>query len=58
MCATAHGVFLDEMCAIYVLFIIIMDALYTHAHFDDLDLDTRSQWVGKGKKSSLHALGN
>ena len=20
---------------------------YTHAHFDNLDLDTRSQWVGR-----------
>ena len=23
---------------------------YAHAHFDDLDLDTRSQWLGRGKK--------
>ena len=30
-----------------------MDALY--ARFDDLDLDARSQWVGKGKQSALHA---
>ena len=29
-----------------------------YAHFDDLDLDARSQWVIKGKKSALHALGN
>ena len=36
----------------------LMDALY--AHFDDLDIDARSQWVSKGnnKKSALHALGN
>ena len=31
---------------------------YAHAHFDDLDLDARSQWVSKGKKSALHSLGN
>ena len=35
-----------------------MDAIYAHAHVDDLDLDARSQWVGKGKKSALNALGN
>ena len=29
----------------------LMDVLYARARFDDLDLDTRSQWVGKGKKS-------
>ena len=31
----------------------LMDVLYAHSHFDDLD--ARSQWVGKGKKSELHA---
>ena len=31
-----------------------MDAIYVH--FDDLD--TKSQWVGKGQKLVLHALGN
>ena len=36
----------------------LMGALYAHAHFDDLDLNARSQWVGKGNKSVLHALGN
>ena len=35
-----------------------MGALYAYARFDDLDLDARSQWVGKGKTSALHALGN
>ena len=36
-----------------------MDSLYAHVHFDDLDLDARSQWVGKGAKiSALHALGS
>ena len=24
-----------------------------HAHFDDLDLDARPQWVGKGKQISV-----
>ena len=32
--------------------------IYVHARFGDLDLDTRSQWVGKGKTSALHDLGN
>ena len=38
-----------DLCA-YILYV---------AHFDDLDLDARSQWVGKGKKSALiyHSLG-
>ena len=26
-----------------------MNAIYSHPRFDDLDLDARSQWVGKGK---------
>ena len=26
--------------------------------FDDLDLDARSKWFGKGKTSALNALGN
>ena len=34
----------------------LMDALYAHSRFDDLDLDARSQWVGK--ESALHALSN
>ena len=34
----------------------LMDALYAHASFDDLD--ARSQWVGKVQKSALHALDN
>ena len=33
-----------------------MDAIYARARFSDLDLDARSQWVGKAKKSVLHAL--
>ena len=36
-----------------------MDAiLYAHARVDDLDLNGRSQWVGKGNNSEFHALGN
>ena len=31
----------------------LMDAIYGHACFDDLDLDVRPQWVGKGKKISV-----
>ena len=31
---------------------------YSHARFDDLDIDTRSQRVGKGKISALQYLGN
>ena len=31
----------------------LMDAIYAHARFDDLDLDARSQWVGKGKQISV-----
>ena len=27
-------------------------------NFDDLDLDARSQWVGKGKKAALNYLNN
>ena len=30
-----------------------MDAIYAHAHCDDLDLDSRSQWVVKGKKINV-----
>ena len=35
-----------------------MDAIFAHAPVDDIDLDARSQGVGKGTKSALHALGN
>ena len=27
----------------------LMDAIYAHDHFNDLDLEARSQWVSKGK---------
>ena len=30
---------------------------YAHARFDDLDLDARSQWDGRGKISSFNNLG-
>ena len=36
----------------------LMDAIYAQAHFNDPDLDARSQWVSKGKQSALSALGN
>ena len=29
-----------------------------HARFDELELDAKSQWVGKGKKSALIYLDN
>ena len=29
-----------------------------HVRVDDLDLDARSQWVGKGQKSALNYLDN
>ena len=29
-----------------------MDAIYAHPRCDDLDLDARSQWVGKGQQKS------
>ena len=31
----------------------LMDAIYADARFDDLGLDARSQWVGKGKQISV-----
>ena len=37
---------------------ILMDAIYAHARFDDLNLDARSQWVGKGKYSALNYFDN
>ena len=27
--------------------------IYTDGHFDDLDLDARSQWIGRGRNSEL-----
>ena len=30
-----------------------MAYIYAHASFDDRNLDARSRWVGKGKKSAL-----
>ena len=37
---------------------VTVDSIYAHDRFDDLDLDARSDWVGKGKKSTLHYLNN
>ena len=31
----------------------LIETLYAHARFDDLGLDARSQWVGKGKTISV-----
>ena len=28
---------------------VLMQSIYADARFDDLDLDTRSQWIGRGK---------
>ena len=38
-----HSMLVD-LCILYI---------YVHAHFDDLDLDARSQWVNRGTKSAL-----
>ena len=36
-----------------------LDATHADDRFDDLDLDARSHWVGKGKKKlALNALDN
>ena len=36
----------------------MVDLHGTYAHFDDLDIDARSQWLGRGKKSTLNSLDN
>ena len=33
-------------------------AYYGHARFDDLDLDARSHWLGRGQNSALNDLDN
>ena len=33
-------------------------AYYAHGHVDDLDLDARSQWLGRVKKSALNLSNN
>ena len=33
-----------------------MHGIYAHARFDDLALNARSQWVGKGIKSELNYI--
>ena len=30
--------------------------IYVHAHFDDLDLDTKSQWIGRGKQYLCYGI--
>ena len=35
-----------------------MHDIYAHDHFDDLDLDARSQWLGRGQTSALSYLDN
>ena len=32
---------------------LIMQVIFVHSRFDDLDLDARSQWNGKRKKLSV-----
>ena len=36
----------------------LIDGIDAHTHFGVVDLDARSQWVGKGKKSMLNYLDN
>ena len=36
----------------------LMHCTYAYARFDDLGLDARSHWVGKGSKSALNYLDN
>ena len=35
-----------------------MGQLYAHGRLDDLDLDVRSQWLGRGTNSALNDLDN
>ena len=35
---------------------LCMTCMHAHARFDDLDLDARSQWAGKGNQSALNYL--
>ena len=35
-----------------------MRRVYTDGRSDDLDLDTRSQWLGRGTNSALNYLDN
>ena len=36
----------------------LVHGIHAHAHFDDLDLEGRSQWVGRGKTTALNYLDN
>ena len=33
---------------------LCMEYNYAHARFNDLDIDARSHWVGRGKTSALN----
>ena len=35
-----------------------MHGIYTDGHFDDIDIDTRSQWLDRGTNSALNYLDN
>ena len=35
---------------------VCMAYIYADARLDDLDIDARSQWVGKGKKSAFGVI--
>ena len=34
----------------------LMPGINIHGRFDDLDLDARTQWLGRGNKSALNYL--
>ena len=36
----------------------LMHGIHAHARFDDLHIDAKLQWVGKGKTPALNSLGN
>ena len=36
----------------------LMHGIYAHDRVDDLDFDSRSQWLGRATKSALNYLGN
>ena len=36
----------------------VSHSISAHTRFDDLDLDARSKWVGKGKNSVVNYLDN
>ena len=44
--------------SIHVTHFVRQGRIYTDARFDDLHLDARSQWFGKGKNSVLNYFDN